>query len=393
VVRPERRCYRKFAAPFGAATRRPPPGPQSDMASSSALEGRSEALAAPQLPWVSARLYRPIALALAARGIDADAVFAEFGAPSPATAGWDVRLPLPQIAGLWGRLLEVTADEHFALRAAEHVDLTTCDVITYLESAAATLREALHKKFVYLPLMTDAVEWSLEERADEVLLTLHERPARPPLAPVAEYLLAARHVFLRQFGPQGWAVRQVTFRHDRPGSTLEHRRLFGVEPSFGAAHDRLVFDAAWLNAPMRGRDAALSDLLARYAQQLLPDFALERSWAERVRQQLSLGRDPGLALVARALGVSSRSLQRALAEEGTSYAQVSNRQRQALAEQLLRRRELGISEISLALGFSGSPAFHRAFRRWTSLSPSEFRSRALGPGFNEPGRGALHELG
>ena len=94
------------------------------------------------IPTVSARLYRPIALALEARGLSSDALFAEFGAPSPASAGWDVRLPLPQIAGLWGRLLEVTGERYFSFRAAEHVDLTTCDVITFLESAASTLRVA-----------------------------------------------------------------------------------------------------------------------------------------------------------------------------------------------------------------------------------------------------------
>jgi AraC-like DNA-binding protein len=355
-------------------------------------QGASSVSVAPRIPTVSARLYRPIALALRARGIDADALFAEFGMPSPATAGWDVRMPLPQIAGVWGRLLEVTSDPHFALRAAEHVDLTTCDVITYLESVAASLREALQKKFAYLPLMTDAIEWTLEEDGDEVSLTLHERPARPPLAPVAEYLLAARHVFLQQFGPPGWALTQVSFRHEAPPSTSAHRRLFGVEPSFRAAYDRLFFSGTWLSAPMRGRDAALTDLLSRYAEQVLPAFALPQSWQDRVRQQLSAGRDPGMAQVARALGVSSRSLQRALAEEGTSYAEVSNRQRQALAEQLLQRRELGISEISLALGFSGNPAFHRAFRRWTGLSPSEFRARALGSSFSEPQRAALHEI-
>jgi AraC-like DNA-binding protein len=354
--------------------------------------GPASAPRVPTVPTVSARLYRPLALALAARGIDADALFAEFGMPSPATAGWDVRLPLPQIAGVWFRLLEVTGDPHFALRAAEHVDLTTCDVITYLESAASSLREALQKKFVYLPLMTDAVEWTLEEHGDEVLLSLHERPARPPLAPVAEYLLGARHVFLRQFGPQGWAATQVSFRHDPPASTVEHQKLFGVEPSFRAAYDQIAFQASWLDAPMRGRDAALADLLSRYADQVLPAFALQQSWQERVRQQLASGADPGVAQVARALGVSSRSLQRALAEEGTSYAEVSNRQRQALAERLLRRRELGISEISVALGFSGGPAFHRAFRRWTGVSPSEFRTRVLGPSFSEPQRAALHEM-
>jgi len=344
------------------------------------------------VPTVSARLYRPIALALAARGIDADALFAEFGMPSPASAGWDVRMPLPQIAGVWGRLLEVTGDACFALRAAEHVDLTTCDVITYLESAASTLREALHKKFAYLPLMTNAVEWTLDELDGEVSLTLHERPARPPLAPVAEYLLAARHVFLRQFGPPGWALTQVTFRHEAPASTSEHRKLFGIEPAFSSAYDRLTFLGSWLDAPMRGRDAALVDLLSRYAEQVLPQFALQQSWQERVRQQLTGGSDPGIAAVARALGTSLRSLQRALAEEGTSYVEVANRERRALAEQLLRRRELCISEISAALGFSGSPAFHRAFRRWTGVSPGEFRSRALGPMFSEPERGALHEL-
>src|SRR5688572_30343432 len=126
------------------------------------------------VPTVSARLYRPIAAALEAKGIAADPVFAEFNVPSPATAGWDVRLPLPQIAGLWGRLLEVTKDRHFPLQAAAHVDLTTCDVITFLESAAATLRGALAKKLEYLPLITDAVEWTLEERGDEVALALHE---------------------------------------------------------------------------------------------------------------------------------------------------------------------------------------------------------------------------
>ncbi|HYQ26089.1 MAG TPA: AraC family transcriptional regulator ligand-binding domain-containing protein, partial [Polyangiaceae bacterium] len=150
-------------------------------------------------PTVAVRLYRPIALALEDLGISAASVFAEFDMPDPATTGWEVRLPLPQIAGVWGRLLEVTGDPSFALRAAEHVDLTTCDVITYLEGNARTVEAALRTKFEFLPLITNAIEWTLEVNADEATITLHERPARPPLAPVAEYLLGARQVFFRRF--------------------------------------------------------------------------------------------------------------------------------------------------------------------------------------------------
>jgi hypothetical protein len=90
------------------------------------------------VPTVAVRLYRPVALALDAAGIPAAPVFAEFGMPDPATTGWDVRLPLPQIAGVWDRLLQVTGDGSFALRAAEHIDLTVCDVITFLEGNAKT---------------------------------------------------------------------------------------------------------------------------------------------------------------------------------------------------------------------------------------------------------------
>ncbi len=345
------------------------------------------------VPTVAARLYRPIALALEARGIAADALFAEFGMPSPATAGWDVRLPLPQIAGVWHRLLEVTGDPCFALRAAEHVDLTTCDVITYLESAASTVRGALEKKFAYLSLITDAVEWTLEDSGVDALLTLHERPARPPLAPVAEYLLGARHVFFARFGPPGWQLRSVSFRHGAPADTREHVALFGVEPRFDAAFDQLGFAQSWLDAPMRNRDAALAELLVRYADQVLPaPVAQPPSWQERVRQELCKGVDPGISAVARLLAVSPRTLQRALASEGTTYADVAQAAQRGVAEQLLGRRELSITEIAFALGFSGGPAFHRAFRRWTGLSPSQFRARALGPSFVEPRLGALREI-
>jgi AraC-like DNA-binding protein len=336
-------------------------------------------------------LYRPIALALEARGIDADAVFAEFGVPSPGSAGWDVRLPLPQIAPIWSRLLEVSADPHFPFRAAEHVDLTTCDVITYLESAASTLGDAIRKKIEYLPLITDAIEWTLDEVGALARLALHERPARPPLAPVAEFLLGARHVFLERFGPPGYRLQAVSFRHAAPEDREEYRRIFKVEPSFGAALDQLTFARGLLDEPMRRRDDALSDILGRYAEQMQKPQRERHTWRGRVLERLKSGVDPGIAAVARSLGVSPRTLQRALAEENTSYLDVATRARRAAAEQLLRRRELGISEVAFALGFSGSPAFHRAFRRWTGTTPNEFRVRELGDAFSEPLVSALHE--
>src|SRR5262249_34842741 len=162
--------------------------------------------------------------------IPAAKVFAEFDMPDPATTGWDVRLPLPQIAGVWFRLLEVTGDPSFALRAAEHVDLTTCDVITYLEGNARTIAGALKAKFELLPLTTAATGCTRDVEGAEAGPPPPAPPPRPPLAPVAEYLLGARHVFFRRFAAPEWTLRAVTFRHSVPANIEPHRALFGVTP-------------------------------------------------------------------------------------------------------------------------------------------------------------------
>jgi AraC-like DNA-binding protein len=341
------------------------------------------------VPTVAVRLYRPIALALDAAGIPPAPVFAEFDMPDPASTGWDVRLPLPQIAGLWDRLLQVTGDTSFALRGAEHIDLTVCDIITFLEGNAKTLHDALQAKFRFLPLITNAIEWTLDTDGDDAALTLFERPPRPALAPVAEYLMGSRNVFLRRFGPSSWQVRQVSFRHPAPPHLEAYRRVFGVTPQFGAALDRIVFDKALLAAPMRSRDDALSELLRRYAEPALASAERPASLSSRVEALLSNSVAPGVASVARHLGLAPRTLQRMLRNEGTSYSEVASRMLRATAERLLSRRELAIAEVAHALGFGDTSAFHHAFMRWTGVTPREFRTRALGASFNEPIHGRL----
>ncbi|MBX2812195.1 MAG: AraC family transcriptional regulator [Myxococcales bacterium] len=326
------------------------------------------------VPSVSVKLYRPIALALSSHGIDANEFFSEFGISSPFTMGWDEREQINEIGVIWGRLLEITGDPEFALHAAAKVDITCFDVITYLESAASTLRNALHFRFGYFRLLVDALEWTLEEKGGEALLRLHERPGQPPLPPVTEYMLGVWNMFLRLFGPKNWSLKQVCFRHSKPFRALAHSKLFGVDPVFHAANDGLIFSANWLDAPMRAKDEILADLLGHYADQPLSANTPACNWSKRVHQQLRRGCPPILSRVAQALRTSPRSLQRSLAAEGTSYSEVVNQYQRQLAEELLRRRELGISEIASALNFTDGSTFHRAFKRWTGKSPSEFRA-------------------
>lgn len=82
--------------------------------------------------------------------------------------------------------------------------------------------------------------------------------------------------------------------------------------------------------------------------------------------------------VAKELGMSTRTLQRKLEREGTTFREVVAIVKKDLAMQMMANRRPA-SEVGFALGFSQPSAFHRAFRRWTGLSSRAFR-RALREG-------------
>ena len=85
---------------------------------------------------------------------------------------------------------------------------------------------------------------------------------------------------------------------------------------------------------------------------------------------------PKAAQVARALGMSKRTLSRRLQEQGITYRDLVDKLRASLAKCYLKDRNLRMSEIAYLLGYSDLSAFDHAFRRWTGKPPSKFRELA-----------------
>jgi len=79
---------------------------------------------------------------------------------------------------------------------------------------------------------------------------------------------------------------------------------------------------------------------------------------------------------AKQLHMSSRTLQRKLAEANTSYLQLVDDTRKDLALRYIEDERRSVTDITFSLGFSQPSAFTRAFKRWTGLSPSDYRTRA-----------------
>ena len=115
-----------------------------------------------------------------------------------------------------------------------------------------------------------------------------------------------------------------------------------------------------------------------HVKSLLQKLEEQRTTSDKVRElvatQLSQG-DVGMQSVARKLAMSVATLRRRLEEEGGSFSEIVDGVRAELARRYLGERERAISEVAFLLGFAETPSFYKAFKRWTGVTPAEYRAR------------------
>jgi len=136
--------------------------------------------------------------------------------------------------------------------------------------------------------------------------------------------------------------------------------------------------------PLLGRalvtgNPTLANLLEQLAAHLLADHPATMTVAATLRELIirdGFAHEHTLARAARQLHLSARTLQRRLREEGTTHHKIVDGARKALASRMIAQPGVGIAEVAFALGFSESRALHRAFKRWTGVTPTAFRRTA-----------------
>jgi AraC-like DNA-binding protein len=167
-----------------------------------------------------------------------------------------------------------------------------------------------------------------------------------------------------------WLPEQVSFRHSAPNNLHLHRQIFGPHIAFNTDRNALFIENDILTVPMASGDAAAHQALAsRFGAQRKQLQALLNTQTETVIRSLLPVTACDIAVVAKVLNLSTRSLQRHLTEERTSFSEMLDAVRADLALKYLRQSELAFADIAEILGFSESSALTRAFNRWYGHSP------------------------
>jgi AraC-like DNA-binding protein len=202
---------------------------------------------------------------------------------------------------------------------------------------------------------------------------LDDSPMGPPA--FAEYFVAILLAFAMRVVPEDPVPTEIVFAHADPcfGGALQAR--YGDKVRYGGGSVRFVFPKTRLQLSIVGSDPHLGRLIARTAAASMPS---SEGLRDRIRRFLSEKLDEGEpidgTILPRAFGMSERSLRRRLRGEGTSSREIVNDVRHDGALRLLRNDRVSLDEVAFRLGFSGSSAFRRAFRRWTGRSPASYRA-------------------
>jgi AraC-like DNA-binding protein len=310
-------------------------------------------------------------------GVRASAVLRRAGLSQGLIDEPRVLLTTTELFALWRAVSEVSTSPAIGLQLGTENKTERFNPISLAALSAENFGAAVKQMARYKQLTcpeeilqhTDGDEWSIQFRwllADEV---------EPPV------LIECCFAWVLSIGRCGTRTRisplRVEFVQPREHvKTIE--RHFGCPVVCRAPRNAIVFHADDAERPFVTRNAELLGLLAPQFEEELKQEVGEEDFAERARlaiQQRLTGRRPTIEDIADELHISSRTLQRRLQDEGSSFQRVLEEARHQLARHYLNNSVLELNEAAYLLGYEDANSFVRAFRTWEEIPPARWREQ------------------
>jgi AraC-like DNA-binding protein len=317
----------------------------------------------------------PVAGLLEDLGVPLDAVLEGTGL-SPRTLLAEPFIPYDAYIKLLDKAVELTGREDFGLLLGGRQTLDTVGPLGRVLPLCSTLGEALTDFTAFqIGISTGAVIY-LHRQDNGVLWGYGSYNPSLTFSPyVHDIVLSAGATILRDVTGGAVKAAEYTTIRQKPADPVPWQRL-GARVRFGEGETGLFIPFRDMAFPLvsvdrRARDEALRRLTA------LANLA-PWGWTTRTRHALRAllleGRSR-MPDVARHLVVHPRTLRRYLSAEGTTFEELRDGVRQAMAQELLSMSSLAMADLALTLDYASPAAFTRAFQRWAGLSPTAWRAR------------------
>ncbi|WP_323775265.1 AraC family transcriptional regulator [Alcanivorax sp.] len=282
------------------------------------------------------------------------------------------RVSLELQGEIWETFCQQADDPLIGIQFGLAIQVGHLDTVGMVLMSCDTVAEALDSLMDYYPIVGEggAFEYAV---AGDVCEIRYQPQYTTRLAERVEAALASLLQLTRWSTGEQLQANSISVSHPALANPDRYQQLLGVPVEFEAAHNSLRIPAAALSLPLIYANPALCQHLRTLADQLLEQLgsqSLSASVRDLLRQHPRWGKEK----VAEQMAMSGRHLIRKLSEEGTSFKLLRDALLQGMAEQALKEG-LKLFDIAEKLGFSDESAFAKAFKRWTGMTPAQFRSQ------------------
>jgi AraC-like DNA-binding protein len=326
-----------------------------------------------ELPLVRLNLVLPLLNELERHRIESQQVLAEFNLTRQTVIQSDMFVPAPTMYAIVEELAAISGDPHFGIRVGEQLDPWSWYPLSDAAALSATVGEFLLRFLMNATRDESSVTYILETVGNRS--SFHSRrftdgglqPRHNDGFTIA-YLLNV----LRKAAGERWDGSKVLARLCDPG--VVPRGYYGIRLAVSdTLGPSISFPSEWLIWPIKFEQATAPS--RRKATDhppatLAPD-AFQQALQPHIHEfNLTSER------VAEICGLNKRTLARKLQTRGTSVTQVLAEMRRTLAEKELINSDRHVAEIAAMVGYLDPSVFSRAFKRWTGVSPREFRKQS-----------------
>lgn len=312
-------------------------------------------------------------------GLDGPRLLREAGIAPEWLSNSERRLPASAIIGLLDRSAELSGCEAFGLLLAERRTFSSLGPLSLLLERLANVREVIQATIDFSRHLNDVVRLSLDDVGDTCLVRVDLEPGFWSVQAFDHVVAVAYRLLVTTSGGR-WQPDCVHLLRRPPRDPAPWRRVYAVPIEFGATFNGLSSTAAAMRMPNPKAD----EVMARHARELLhlvPVDSREDAVHERARRAITMLLPSGRATidqVAAQLGMSTRSLQRRLDDEGHHFAELLNRVRRDLATAYLADSAQPVTTIAGLLGYASPSSFTRWFAGAFGTSPQAWRAESSG---------------
>lgn len=281
---------------------------------------------------------------------------------------------------LWMAVAQEQDDEFFGLDS-RRMKVGSFALLCHAVLHAGTLGRALRQLLRGFAAVLDDVGGELQTQGAEAVVVVRNAVREPQARRFAdETFLVMVHGLMCWLAGRRIPLLAVDFAHSRPAHAAEYGVMFSPHIGFDAAATSIRFESRWLGVGIAQDSASLATFLRTAPQSVFLKYRNEQGWAARVRRRMRAvpaGQAwPSLQALAAEFQITGSTLRRHLEREGSSYQGLKDQLRRDAAIGHLAEGRRSAVEVGLLLGFREASAFHRAFKKWTGVTPGQYSLRA-----------------